>query len=66
MGIGGPIAALLASGALLFPAAPPAQALPPSPGSCQALLSVIDLAFAWGQWDYAFQQLERYFAIGCE
>lgn len=64
MGIGGSIAALLASGALLFSAAPPAQAMPPQ-GQCEMLGSAIDLAFMNGAWVAAFEMLERYYAIGC-
>jgi hypothetical protein len=63
-GIGGAIATLLATGALLLPAAPAAQARP-SEGSCQVLASVIDLAIANNQIWYAFEKELEGILIGC-
>jgi hypothetical protein len=63
MGIGGSLAALLASGALLLPAVP-VQAMPSS-GSCGNLWASAQLAFANGRWDLGMEFLSEYVAIGC-
>jgi hypothetical protein len=63
IGIGGSIAALLATGALLLPAAP-AQAMP-SAGTCGNLWASAQLAFANHRWDMGMEFLTRYVDIGC-
>lgn len=64
MGIGAAIAALLASSALLFSPAPPAEARP-SQGSCDMLEDQIELAFDFGDIGRAWELQERYWALGC-
>jgi hypothetical protein len=61
IGIGGSIAALLASAALMFPAAEPAQAMTPR---CEMLRSMIDLAIPNEIW-YAIELMMEYKALGC-
>jgi hypothetical protein len=64
IGIRAAIAALLASGALLFASAPPAEARP-SQGSCDMIEDSIELALDFGDIGRAWELMERYFALGC-
>jgi hypothetical protein len=64
MGISGAVAALLATGALLFSQAPPAQAMP-SQGSCAMLRDQIGLALDFGDIGRAAELWERYLILGC-
>jgi hypothetical protein len=62
-GIGGTIAALLTTGALLLPAAS-AQALP-SRGQCEVVSDMYHMAVYNNDIPYAWELLERWWAMGC-
>jgi hypothetical protein len=64
LGVGGSLAALLATGALLLPAAPAAQARP-SANYCASLESVIELALDFGHIGYALELTLRYIELEC-
>lgn len=64
LGFTGTIVALLASAAMLAPAATPAQAMP-SAGTCGNLWGSAQLAFANHRWDLGMEFLTRYVKIGC-
>jgi hypothetical protein len=63
LGIAGSLAALMATGALLLPAAP-VQAMPRA-GGCEMIESEIGLALANEQWVHAFELWEQGAAREC-